>query len=139
MLDLLRRAPGRERDLAVELWRWLFNPGERAAIRAIPGVEELRDLAPPRTPGVASWRRAAVLTAADDRLRPIRARGRISMPTAPARLHMHRAGSRTSKPGAATGELRALGGSPGRARRGRVCPKAATACGCSRLEITAAP
>ena len=32
MLDLVRRASGRERDLAVELWRWLFNPGERAAI-----------------------------------------------------------------------------------------------------------
>ena len=54
MLDLVRRASGRERDLAVELWTWLFNPGERAAISAIPGVEELRDLAPPLTPGVAS-------------------------------------------------------------------------------------
>ena len=47
MLNLVRRASGRERDLAVELWTWLFNPRERAAICAIPGVEELRDLAPP--------------------------------------------------------------------------------------------
>ena len=50
MLNLVRRASGRERDLAVELWTWLFNPRERAAIRALPGVEELRDLAPPLTP-----------------------------------------------------------------------------------------
>lgn len=54
MLNLIRRASGRERDLAVELWTWLFNPGERAAIRAIPGVEEVRDLAPPLTSGVTS-------------------------------------------------------------------------------------
>jgi O-methyltransferase involved in polyketide biosynthesis len=54
MLNLVRRASGRERDLAVELWTWLLNPGERAAIRAIPGVEELRDLAPPLTSGVTS-------------------------------------------------------------------------------------
>ena len=37
MLKLVRRASGRERDLAVDLWTWLFNPGERAAIGAIPG------------------------------------------------------------------------------------------------------
>ena len=54
MLALVRRTSGRERDLAVELWTWLFNPGERATIRAIPGVGELRDLAPPLTAGVTS-------------------------------------------------------------------------------------
>ena len=53
MLDMVRRTSGRERDLAVELWTWLFNPGERAA-SAIPGVEELRDLAPPLKRGLAS-------------------------------------------------------------------------------------
>ncbi len=55
MLDLVRRASGRERDLAVELWAWLFNSGERAAISAIPGVEELRDLAPPLQRDLASF------------------------------------------------------------------------------------
>jgi O-methyltransferase involved in polyketide biosynthesis len=60
MLGLVRHASGRERDLAVELWRWLFNPGERAAIQAIPGVEELRDLAPPLTSGVTSLGIAAI-------------------------------------------------------------------------------
>lgn len=60
MLELVRRASGRERDLAVELWTWLFNPGERAAISAIPGVQELRDLAPPLTPGVAPLGIAAI-------------------------------------------------------------------------------
>ena len=60
MLDLVRRASGRERDLAVELWTWLFNPGERAAIRAIPGVEQLRDVAPPLTSGVTSLAIAAI-------------------------------------------------------------------------------
>jgi O-methyltransferase involved in polyketide biosynthesis len=60
MLDLVRRASGRERDLAVELWTWLFNPGERAAISAIPGVQEIRDLAPPLTPGIASLGIAAI-------------------------------------------------------------------------------
>jgi O-methyltransferase involved in polyketide biosynthesis len=28
-LEMVRRASGRERDLAVELWTWLFSPGER--------------------------------------------------------------------------------------------------------------
>jgi O-methyltransferase involved in polyketide biosynthesis len=60
MLDLVRRAAGRERDLAVELWTWLFNPGERAAIQAIPRIEELRDLAPPLTSGVTSLGIAAI-------------------------------------------------------------------------------
>jgi hypothetical protein len=59
MLDLVRRASGRKRDLALELWTWLFNPAERAAISGIPSVEELRDLAPPltRNPCVAGDRR----------------------------------------------------------------------------------
>jgi O-methyltransferase involved in polyketide biosynthesis len=60
MLDMVRRASGRERDLAVELWSWLFNPGERVAISAIPGVEELRDLAPPLKRGLASLGIAAI-------------------------------------------------------------------------------
>jgi hypothetical protein len=60
MLHLVRRGSGRERDLALELWTWLFNPGERAAIRAIPGVEELCDLAPPLTSGVTSLAIAAI-------------------------------------------------------------------------------
>jgi hypothetical protein len=57
---LIRRASGRERDLAVELWTWLFNPRERAAISAIPGVEEVRDLAPPLKRDVTSAGIAAI-------------------------------------------------------------------------------
>ena len=60
MLDMVRRASGRERDLAVELWTWLFDPGERAAISAIPSVEELRDLAPPLKRDLASLGIAAI-------------------------------------------------------------------------------
>jgi O-methyltransferase involved in polyketide biosynthesis len=60
MLEMVRRASGRERDLAVELWTWLFSPGERAAISAIPFVEKLRDLAPPLTVGVTSLGIAAI-------------------------------------------------------------------------------
>jgi O-methyltransferase involved in polyketide biosynthesis len=60
MLDMVRRTSGRERELAVELWTWLFNPGERAAISAIPGVEELRDLAPPLNRDFASLGLAAI-------------------------------------------------------------------------------
>lgn len=60
MLKLVRRATGRERDLAVELWSWLFDPDECAAISAIPGVDELHDLVPPLTSGVASLAIAAV-------------------------------------------------------------------------------
>jgi O-methyltransferase involved in polyketide biosynthesis len=60
MLEMVRRASGRERDLAVELWKWLFSAGERAAINAIPGVENLRDLAPPLTAGVTSLGIAAI-------------------------------------------------------------------------------
>jgi hypothetical protein len=60
MLDMVRRTSGRERDLAVEWWTWLFNPRERAAISAIPGVKELRDLAPPLKRDVASLGIAAI-------------------------------------------------------------------------------
>src|SRR5262245_57764344 len=38
MLELVRRMPGRERDQAVELWSWLFNSEERAAISQLPDV-----------------------------------------------------------------------------------------------------
>ena len=34
MLDLVQRTSGRERELAVEHWTWLFNAAERAAISA---------------------------------------------------------------------------------------------------------
>jgi hypothetical protein len=60
MLELVRRTSGRERDLAVELWTWLFNPGERDAIRAAAGVEDLRDIAPPLRSGVTSLAIAAI-------------------------------------------------------------------------------
>ena len=60
MLHLVRRTSGRERDLAVELWTWLFNTAERTAISAIPGVAELRDLHPPLTRSLASWAIAAI-------------------------------------------------------------------------------
>lgn len=60
MLDMVRRGSGRERDLAVELWTWLFNPRERATISAIPGVEELRDLPPPLKRDLASMAIAAI-------------------------------------------------------------------------------
>jgi len=52
MLELVRRMPGRERDLAVELWSWLFTPRERAAISQVPGVAGIRDLVPPRARGM---------------------------------------------------------------------------------------
>jgi len=52
MLELARRTPGRERDQAVELWSCLLNPAERAAISQIPGVAWIRDLVPPRAPGM---------------------------------------------------------------------------------------
>ena len=51
MLELARRQSGRERDQAVGLWTWLFNPDERAAIRQIPAVARISDLVPPRAPG----------------------------------------------------------------------------------------
>jgi O-methyltransferase involved in polyketide biosynthesis len=53
-LTLVRRTSGRERDLAVALWTWLFNSDERVAIAAIPGVEKLRDLTPPLKRDLAS-------------------------------------------------------------------------------------
>jgi O-methyltransferase involved in polyketide biosynthesis len=53
MLELVRRTSGRERDQAVELWTWLFDLDERAAIAAIPGVARLRDLSPPFAFGIA--------------------------------------------------------------------------------------
>ena len=52
MLELARRLPGREADQAVELWSWLFNAEERAAIGEIRGVARIRDLLPPRALGV---------------------------------------------------------------------------------------
>jgi hypothetical protein len=60
MLEIVWRSSGPERDLAVELWTWLFNPGERAAISAIPRVEQLRDLPPPLKRGLASVAIAAI-------------------------------------------------------------------------------
>lgn len=53
MLDLVRKTAGRERDQAVELWTWLFDLDERAAIAEIPGVASIRDLSPPLALGVA--------------------------------------------------------------------------------------
>lgn len=47
MLEVVRKTSGRERDQAVELWTWLFDLDERAAIAGIPGVAQLRDLSPP--------------------------------------------------------------------------------------------
>ena len=52
MLELVRSTRGRERDQAVELWSWLFNPQERTAISEIPGVAGMRDLVPPLAPGM---------------------------------------------------------------------------------------
>jgi O-methyltransferase involved in polyketide biosynthesis len=52
LLELTRRQSGRERDQAVELWSWLFSPAERAAISELPGVAGIRDLVPPRAPGM---------------------------------------------------------------------------------------
>ena len=53
MLDFVRKTSGPERDQALELWTWLFNPEERAAIAKIPGVVSLRDLSPPVVPRIA--------------------------------------------------------------------------------------
>jgi O-methyltransferase involved in polyketide biosynthesis len=61
MFDMVRRASGRERDLAVGLWTWLFSPAERKAISAIPGVEELHDVAPPLKRDPASLASAAIV------------------------------------------------------------------------------
>jgi O-methyltransferase involved in polyketide biosynthesis len=51
MLDMVRRLP-RDGDRAAELWSWTFDPDERAAISAIPGVARVRDLTPPFALGV---------------------------------------------------------------------------------------
>ena len=87
MLEMVRRASGREHDLAVELWTWLFNPRERAAISAIPGIETLRDLAPPLTPALQRW---GSLPSADSR----RA-FRYSLPVIQVLRARFRAGPRT--------------------------------------------
>jgi O-methyltransferase involved in polyketide biosynthesis len=60
MLEMVRRQRGRERDQAVELWSWLFNPEERAAIRKIRGVAGMRDLVPPLALGVVPLALGAV-------------------------------------------------------------------------------
>jgi O-methyltransferase involved in polyketide biosynthesis len=52
MLEMARRAPGRESAQAVELWSWLFTPEERARISKIPGVAGISDLVPPRVLGL---------------------------------------------------------------------------------------
>jgi O-methyltransferase involved in polyketide biosynthesis len=52
MLQLVRRMAGPERDQAVELWSWSFNPRERAEISQIPGVAGIADLVPPRALGI---------------------------------------------------------------------------------------
>ena len=53
MLKVVERMSGRERDQAVELWTWLFDADERAALERIPGVASIRDLSPPVKLGVA--------------------------------------------------------------------------------------
>ena len=47
MLEFVQKQSGPEREQAVGLWTWSFDPEERAAITEIPGVTRLRDLAPP--------------------------------------------------------------------------------------------
>jgi O-methyltransferase involved in polyketide biosynthesis len=54
MREMVRRGSGNERDLAVELWTWLFSREERTAVSAIDGVEELQDLSPPVNRGLTS-------------------------------------------------------------------------------------
>ena len=49
-----------KRDLAVTLWTWLFNAHEHALLGAIPGVETLRDVAPPLKRDLASFGIAAI-------------------------------------------------------------------------------
>lgn len=44
----------------MELWSWLFNPEERAAIRQIRGAAGVRDLVPPLAPGVVPLALGAV-------------------------------------------------------------------------------
>lgn len=52
MLELVRKMPGRDSDQAIELWSWLFNSEERAAISQVPGVATIRDLVPPPAGGL---------------------------------------------------------------------------------------
>lgn len=52
MLEFVRKVPGRDSDQAVQLWSWLFNSEQRAAIGQIPGVAAIRDLKPPPAQGV---------------------------------------------------------------------------------------
>ena len=54
MLELVRKTSGPERDQAVELWSWSFSPQERAAISQITGVASVKDLVPPRAPGMTA-------------------------------------------------------------------------------------
>jgi hypothetical protein len=60
MLAVVRNASGRERDLAVAWWTWLFSADERAAICAIPGIDALRDLAPQLKPNLGALGIAAI-------------------------------------------------------------------------------
>ena len=83
MLDVIRRASGRERDLAVVLWTWLFDAEERAALRAMPGIDELHDLAPPLTAGIIAPGIAAITR--------LPARLRYSLPVLPVLLARFRA------------------------------------------------
>lgn len=75
MLELVRKGSGRERDQAVELWTWLFDVEERAALARIPGVAELRDLSPPLSLGIAPLALRAV--------RALPRRLRYSLPVLP--------------------------------------------------------
>jgi hypothetical protein len=82
MLEVVRRGSGRESELAVELWTWLFNPAERTSIGAILGVVELRDLAPPLTRDPASLGIAAI--------RCLPRRVRYALPVLPVRQAIFR-------------------------------------------------
>jgi O-methyltransferase involved in polyketide biosynthesis len=79
MLELVRRRPGPERDQAIELWSWLFDAGERAALSQIRDVAAIRDLVPPLAPGVVP----VVLRA----VRCLPRRVRYALPVLPV-LHM---------------------------------------------------
>lgn len=85
MLRMIRRASSRERDLAVALWTWLFDADERSALRAMPGIDELHDLAPPLTAGVTSLGIAAITR--------LPARLRYSLPVFPVLLARFRGAS----------------------------------------------
>jgi O-methyltransferase involved in polyketide biosynthesis len=76
MLEFGRGASGSDHDRATELWTWLFDGQERAAISAIPGVAQVRDLLPPRALGVVP---AAFLA-----IRLLPRRVRYALPVFPA-------------------------------------------------------